>query len=52
MYLAMPATSVPCERLFSDAGKTLTKKRASKKPEMAEVIIFLHYNRKNVLSVE
>ena len=52
MYLATPTISVPCELLFSDAGNTLMSKRASMKPDIAEMIIFLHYNRKNVLSVE
>ena len=44
--------SVPCERLFSDAGNTLTKRRVSMKPAMAEMLIFLLLNRKNVKLAE
>ena len=32
-YLATPATSVPCERLFSKAGQVVNKQRASFAPQ-------------------
>ncbi len=43
-YLAIPATSAPCERLFSTGGRVLEKRRASLKPETAKAIVFLHEN--------
>ncbi len=44
-YLAIPATSVKSERLFSDGTNTVTKKRASLLPESAVELIVLHANR-------
>ncbi len=44
-YLAIPATSVKSERLFSDGTNTVTKKRASLLPESAIELIVLHANR-------
>lgn len=41
--LAMPATSVPCERLFSAAGHVVTKHRASLSPDTAKQIICLKH---------
>ncbi len=44
-YLAIPATSVPSERVFSDGTNIITKKRASMDPEFAVELIVLHGNR-------
>lgn len=43
-YLAIPASSAPCERLFSTGGRVLEKRRASLKPETTRCIVFLHDN--------
>ena len=45
-YLAMPATEVPSERVFSVAGLTVTKLRATLDPDNVDKIIFLHKNYK------
>jgi hypothetical protein len=44
-YLAIPASSAPCERLFSTGGRVLEKRRATLKPSTARAIVFLHDNR-------
>lgn len=41
-YLAIPATSAPCERLFSISGRVLEKRRASLSPEATAAIVFVH----------
>ena len=41
-YLCIPATSAPSERVFSIAGLTIAKDRASLDPEIAGAIIFLN----------
>lgn len=41
-YLAIPASSAPCERLFSVAGNVLTKRRASLSPDSTRSIVFVH----------
>jgi len=43
-YLCIPATSTPCERLFSIAGCTYSARRSQLKDETARSIIFLHQN--------
>lgn len=43
-YLPIPATEVASERIFSTAGNTITKLRASLDPETADQLIFLHKN--------
>lgn len=40
-YLASPATSVPCERLFSLAGHIVQKKRAALLPENVTKLVSL-----------
>jgi len=44
IYLAIPATSTPSERLFSDAGNLLTSKRTHMLPELFKRMIFLKKN--------
>ena len=43
-YLAIPATEVASERVFSAAGQTLTKLRSQLDPNTVDAIIFLHKN--------
>lgn len=43
-YLAIPATSVPSERIFSLAGTLVSKKRAALKPENLDLLVFLKQN--------
>lgn len=40
-YLGVPATSVPCERLFSIAGQVITKQRCRLHPSTAEMYVFM-----------
>ena len=42
--LCIPATSTPCERLFSTAGDIITNKRARLDPENASMLCFLAEN--------
>ncbi|XP_057681081.1 E3 SUMO-protein ligase ZBED1-like [Corythoichthys intestinalis] len=42
--LCTPASSVPCERVFSKAGEILSKKRNRLKPKTLEMLIFLNKN--------
>lgn len=42
--LCIPATSVPCERVFSDAGNVVTTKRAQLNEDTVEEVLFLYEN--------
>lgn len=42
-YLAIQATSVPSERMFSDAGTIVDRKRALD-PDNVDHLVFLHKN--------
>ena len=43
-YLAIPATSTPSERLFSEAGNIMTIKRAQLAPNTLENLVFCKKN--------
>ncbi len=43
-FLAVPATSVPSEQVFSKARQIITDRRNSLKPEHAEQLVFLCHN--------
>jgi len=43
-FLCSPASSVPCERIFSKAGEVLSKKRNRLSPSTLEKILFLNKN--------
>ena len=43
-WLAIPASSLPCERIFSTAGNVITKKRVRLEKSRAGDLIYLHEN--------
>ena len=52
IYLAVPATSTPSERLFSDAGNLLTSKRSKINSELFKRIIFLKRNSSTISKID
>ncbi|KAK1900426.1 Zinc finger BED domain containing protein 1 [Dissostichus eleginoides] len=44
-FLCTPASSVPCERVFSKAGEVVSKKRNRLSPKTVEKILFLNKNQ-------
>jgi hypothetical protein len=44
IYLAIPATSAPSERIFSSASYIASKRRSSMHPETLELLVFLSKN--------
>lgn len=44
-YLATPATSVPSEKIFSAAGRLMTKLRNRLSPKKTDMILFLNKNK-------
>lgn len=47
MYLQVPATSTPSERVFSTAGSLISAKRSCLNGRTADMLIFLHNNIKS-----
>lgn len=41
-FLSTPASSVPCERVFSKAGEVVSKRRNRLKPKTVEKLLFLN----------
>jgi hypothetical protein len=44
VYLAIPATETTSERVFSVAGLTASRTRASLSPEHVNTLVFMHEN--------
>jgi hAT family C-terminal dimerisation region len=50
-YLCMSATSTSSERLFSEAGNTMTAKRTKLNPILFERIVFLKKNINDIKNI-
>lgn len=46
-YLAVPASSASCERVFSQAGLTLSKLRTRMAPDLFEALMTLKYQHQD-----
>lgn len=51
-YLCIPATSCPCERIFSKAGEILSKKRSRLNPKNFNSLLFLMNNLPKLKTVK
>ena len=51
-FLAIPATEVPCERVFSAAGLTISRLRASLDGDTADKLLFLNKNARSLFQTE
>jgi hypothetical protein len=49
-WLCIPATSAPCERLFSVHGGTITKRRNRIHPTMADALVVIHQDVRAVMT--
>ncbi len=49
MYLAVPATSAPSERIWSRASRNLTLKRANLKAKLSQRMVFITDNLSGLL---
>jgi len=47
-FIIIPATSVPSERLFSDAGNIVSKRRVNLDPETVKALVFMYENQEFV----
>lgn len=47
-YLAIPATSTPIERLFSELGLLITERRSNLAPGIIETLGYLHSNSNSI----
>ena len=43
-FLCIPATSVPCEQLFSSAGELVSEERNRLNPDHVDMLLFLNKN--------
>lgn len=47
VFLCMPASSVPCERVFSKGGEVVSKKKSSLIPKAVDKLLFLNKKKKS-----